>query len=62
MNRQRSTRMATTSNVDLNRIYTKEERDALFDAYTDALARKDDEAADHILEQMPIDPDWAKSS
>lgn len=52
--------MTGTTEIDLRKCYTKEERDALFAAYIDALDKNDDEAANHILKQMPIHPHWAK--
>lgn len=53
--------MTTTTKIDLQKSYTVEEKDAMLEAYADALERGDDEAADHILDEMPIDAYWAKS-
>lgn len=52
--------MTTGTKVDLQREYTEEEQDAMFDAYIDAIDKGDEEEMDRILEQMPINPRWAK--
>lgn len=52
--------MTTTTKVDLQKVYSAEEQDAMFDAYIEALERDDDDEADRILEEMPIHPRWAK--
>lgn len=48
------------SEIDLQKSYTAEERDAMLDAYADACGADDYEEADKILEQMPVHPRWAK--
>ena len=52
--------MTTTTEIDLNKVYTQEEQDAMFDAYVEAVEKGEDDKANHILEQMPIHPRWAK--
>lgn len=46
--------------VDLQRHYTEEERDVLFDAYADACAKHDLDEAERLAEIMPLTPNWAK--
>lgn len=50
----------TSATVDLQKKYTHEERDAMFEAYAEACGRADHEGAARILEQMPINARWAK--
>lgn len=50
----------TDEEIDLQRVYTEEERDALFDAYIEAIDNDDEEAIDRILKQMPMHPRWAR--
>jgi hypothetical protein len=52
--------MTATMEVDLQRRYTAEERDALFEAYAEACGRGAHEEAAAIIKQMPINPRWAK--
>lgn len=52
--------MTTATEINLKRVYTQEEQDALFDAYIQAIDDGDDEARQHIAAQMPLEPDWAK--
>ncbi len=52
--------MTTATKVDLQRVYTEEERDAMFEEYADACGRGDREVADRILEEYPLHPRWAK--
>lgn len=52
--------MTAAMEIDLQKQYTEEEREALFIAYADALGRGDDDAADRYLEELPINPRWAK--
>ncbi len=46
--------------IDLNRHYTAEERDALYKACMDALMRGDKEESDRIRDRMPLHPRIAK--
>ncbi len=46
--------------VDLQRHYTEEEREALFEAYADACAADDFEEAKKLAMIMPLTPTWAK--
>ncbi len=46
--------------VDLNRSYTEEEREALYEACMDALMRGDVEESDRIRDRMPLPPRRAK--
>lgn len=50
--------------VDLNRRFTEEERDALFEAVADAcgegLATGDCTEAERLVRHYPINPRWAK--
>lgn len=52
--------MTPATKVDLQKSYTVEERDAMLDAYGEALLRGEDEEAERILEQIPIHARWAK--
>ena len=52
--------MTTATLVDLQRKYTVEERDAMFEAGADACGAGDYEEATKIFRQMPIHPRWAK--
>jgi hypothetical protein len=51
---------ATEPEVDLQRKYTEEEREALFDAYFDACGDEDPTESDRLLELLPVTPHWAK--
>jgi hypothetical protein len=46
--------------VDLQRKYTAEERDAMFEAYAEACGAGDRVEVDRLLAEMPIYPRWAK--
>lgn len=52
--------MSTATEMDLERKYTAEERDAIFEAYAEACGRGAHEEAATIIKQMPINPRWAK--
>ena len=52
--------MTTMTEIDLQRKYTAEERDAMFEAYADACGSGDHEEAKKILKYMPVHPRWAK--
>jgi acyl-CoA reductase-like NAD-dependent aldehyde dehydrogenase len=52
--------MTAAMELDLQRKYTAEERDALLESIADALEAGDDEAADKLARQMPVHPRWAK--
>jgi|GEM_PF-2695048 hypothetical protein len=52
--------MTTMTEIDLQRKYTIEERDAMLEAYADACGAGDYEEADKIIVHMPINPRWAK--
>lgn len=52
--------MTSTTEIDLQRKYTAEERDAMFEAVADACGIGDHEGASKIIRQMPIHPRWAK--
>lgn len=52
--------MTGTTEIDLQKKYSAEERDAMFEAAADACGIGDYEEADRILMQMPIHPRWAK--
>ena len=52
--------MTTATEIDLQRNYTAEERDAMFDAYISACETGNDAEADRMLGLMPIHPRWAK--
>ncbi len=49
-----------TVEIDLHRKYTAEERDEMLEALADALEAGDDEAANKLVRQMPVHPQWAK--
>jgi hypothetical protein len=52
--------MTTAMEADLQRKYTTEERDALFDEYFDAMERKDEAEMDRLGPILPVDAHWAK--
>lgn len=52
--------MASTTEVDLTRKYTFEERDAMVDAYADALDEGKRKEAHEIVKHIPIHPRLAK--
>lgn len=52
--------MTSAPEADLQRRYTVEERDALFEAFADACGAGDRAEVDRLLAQMPINPRWAK--
>ncbi len=52
--------MTSAAEIDLQRKYTAEERDALLEALADALEAGDDEKANRLVRQMPVHPRWAK--
>lgn len=52
--------MTTATEIDLQRKYTAEERDAMFEAVADTCGAGDHEGASKLLRQMPIHPRWAK--
>jgi hypothetical protein len=52
--------MTTATEVDLQRKYTAEEREALFEEIYCALEAKDDATADRLVKHVPIHPRWAK--
>lgn len=53
--------MTTVTDTDLQKRYTTEERDAMLDAYADALLMGDADEADRILVQIPVNARWAKN-
>lgn len=55
-----ATEIDEVEEIDLNRHYTEEERDAMFDAYIKACESGKDEEANEILSHMPLHPRWAK--
>ncbi len=52
--------MTTALDIVLQRKYTAEERDAMFDAYIRACETDNDAEAGKLLREMPIHPRWAK--
>lgn len=51
----------TTAETNLQQSYTIEEQDRMIEAYADAIRNGDELEADRILENLPLDPDWAMS-
>jgi hypothetical protein len=52
--------MTAMMETDLQRKYTAEERDTMFEAFADACGIDDHEEIDRLLSVMPINPRWAK--
>lgn len=52
--------MTTATLVDLQKKYTAEERDAMFDSYADACGAGNYAEAKQMLRHMPVHPRWAK--
>ncbi len=52
--------MSTITEADLDKKYTEEECDAMFDAAMDASLAGNREEATRILRIMPLPPHWAK--
>lgn len=52
--------MTSAMEVNLQKKYTAEERDAIFEAAADACGTGDYDEADRLIRQMPIHPRWAK--
>jgi hypothetical protein len=51
----------TTIESNLQRSYTEEEQDIMIESYAEAIRRGDEAEADRILEDLPLDPNWAMS-
>lgn len=52
--------MTSAAEIDRQRKYTAEERDAMFEAFADACGNDDRAEVDRLLAEMPIYPRWAK--
>lgn len=55
-----TTAMEAERETDLQRHYTAEERDAMFEAFLDACGANDRAEIDRLLSRMPVNPRWAK--
>lgn len=51
--------MTTAFEERLRKSYTQEEQDRMIEAYAQAIRDGDDEKADDILIDLPLDPEWA---